>query len=274
MSRRLFCEINPLFYQISLRKEIIRRHLKNRFGSKVFASKKSTEKLEHCIYEHNSYMIKKGKDIDPTLQYNKAINIDLASKGINGVLVYPGETFSMWKLVGPVTTRRGFKKGRVIVNDTLVAGTGGGLCNLANTISVGVLHTPLDIVEEHRHSDALAPDPGKRTPLSAGTSVSYNTLDFQFENNTDQVFQFLTWCKDDYSYLEIRSDKPIPFKYEIEEEDHHFAKEGDKYYRNSKIYRITKDKATNKVLSKELYLDNHSIVMFDHALIPKDQIKN
>lgn len=190
-------------------------------------------------------------------------------------MVKPGEVFSMWKLVGPTSEKRGYKKGRTIVNDKLVPGTGGGLCNLANTLSVAVLHTPLDIVEEHRHSDALAPDPGwKRTPLSAGTSVVYNTQDFRFKNNTDQHFQVLTWCENDNSYIEIRSDKPIKFTYEIEEEDHHFAKKGNKYYRNSKIYRITKDKDSGKVLSRDLYLDNHSDVMFDPKLIPEELIRS
>lgn len=45
---------------------------------------------------------------------NKAINIDLACKKINGVLIHPGEVFSFWLLVGKTTKKKGYKDGRVI----------------------------------------------------------------------------------------------------------------------------------------------------------------
>jgi vancomycin resistance protein VanW len=39
------------------------------------------------------------------------------------------------------------------------------------------------------------------------------------------------------------------------------------------VYKITIDKKTNKEEKKELILDNHSKVMYDYKLIPKDQIR-
>ena len=45
------------------------------------------------------------------------------------------------------------------------------------------------------------------------------------------------------------------------------------FYRNSKVYRIKTDKETGKDIKKELILDNHSRVMYDYDLIPKDQIR-
>ena len=68
-------------------------------------------------------------------QQNKADNIRLACSKMNGIVVRPGETFSFWKLVGKTSRRNGFAEGRVIINGRLVAGVGGGLCNLANTIN-------------------------------------------------------------------------------------------------------------------------------------------
>lgn len=55
------------------------------------------------------------------------------------------------------------------------------------------------------------------------------------------------------------------------EEGHYFQQEGDKYYRVSKIYKETLDGDT--VVAKELVLDNHSEVMYDYGLIPKEQIR-
>ena len=45
------------------------------------------------------------------------------------------------------------------------------------------------------------------------------------------------------------------------------------FYRISKIYKVTKDKATGKVVDKVLVRDNHSEVMFDYDLIPKELIR-
>jgi len=50
-------------------------------------------------------------------------------------------------------------------------------------------------------------------------------------------------------------------------------KEKDKYYRISKMYREISDSSTNDILEKELVLNNHSEVMYDYTLIPKEQIK-
>ena len=131
----------------------------------------------------------------------------------------------------------------------------------------------MTVTEFHNHSDALAPDHGKRIPFSTGTSVSYNNVDYRFRNDTDQDVQLLLWCQDRKLYGELRSEREYPWRYDLVEEDHHFRKEGEKYYRVSRIYRRTLDRKTGEVLKKELVLDNHSEVMFDHSLIPEDQIR-
>lgn len=268
-----FCDIGPVCYAISKQKEICKRNVKDLKEKVNFSTRVIDEKLPVVAAEYSSTVIKKGKGIDPVLQENKAVNITLASAKMNKMVIHPGEVFSYWKTIGNVSKKDGYKEGRVIRNGKIIAGTGGGLCNLANTINVLVLHTPLEIVEFHTHSDALAPDEGKRVPFANGTSVSYNYIDYRFKNNTDQDVQLLLWCEDGKLCGELRCEKEFPFRYEIVEEDHHFSKEGDDYYRVSKIYRNTIDKATDEIVNKELIWDNHSLVMFDHDQIPKELIR-
>lgn len=270
---KLFCDINPTCYAISLQKEICKRHIKNLLSKEKFAKDRSNEKLPVVISSHSSNIIKRAKGVDLTTQKNKEINIILACKKLNGIVIHPGEVFSFWKLVGKVTKKKGYKEGRVIEKNKLVTGIGGGLCNLANTINLIALKSPMDVIEFHKHSDALAPDEGKRVPLSAGTSINYNYLDYRFKNNTDQDVQLFVWCEDEVLYAELRSEKDIPLRYEIVEEDHHFKKEGEKFYRNSKIYRESYDKSSGNLMDKKLIWDNHSKVMFDYDLIPKELIK-
>ena len=217
-------------------------------------------------------MIKRAPGVNLTHQLNKAVNIGLAAEKINGLIIRPGEVFSFWKTVGSPSAKNGYKEGRIIENEKLTVGIGGGLCNLGHTINLLVLHSPLEITEFHQHSDALAPDEGKRVPFNAGTSVCYNYIDYRFKNTTDQNIQLNVWCDGEILNAELRSELPFPDSYELIEENHHFKKEGTKFYRNSKIYRNVKDRNSGKVTAKELILDNHSEVMFDYDLIPKDLI--
>ena len=268
-----FCDINPFFWTISTYKGIIIRNIKDFFSKVKFAKVKQSSKLANLVYEYSSTLIKKGKGIDPRTQENKAVNIKLASSKITGIIIKPGETFSFWRTIGTVNKRKGYKEGRVIRQDKLVTGTGGGLCNLANTINNLILHSPLQIVEFHKHSDALASDIGHRVPMANGTSVSYNYIDYRFKNNTNQNIQIILWCDDEKLYGELRSEQEFPYSYDLVEEDHHFEKESNKYYRVSKIYKNTIKKATGEIINKELIWDNHSLVMFDYNLIPKEELK-
>ncbi len=270
---KLFCDINPTCYAISLRKEICKRHIKNFFSKERIAKTRQEEKLPNVVASYSCNLIKRGPGIDLTHQENKATNIKIACSKMNGMIIHPGEVFSFWLTVGKTTKKKGYKEGRVIEGNKLKAGIGGGLCNLGNTIHRLVLHSPLKVTEFHKHSDALGPDEGKRIPFSAGTSVSYNNVDYRFCNTTDQDVQLLVWCQDEQLHAELRSVEEFPWSYELVEEDHHFRKEGEKYYRVSKIYREITERATGQIVDKELILNNHSEVMYDYDLIPKEQIK-
>lgn len=270
----LFCDISPMCYRISESKETIKRHIYNLTHRENYLKKKSTRPLKNLIYSYESGLIKRGKGIAPETQYNKAANIAVAGEKINGALIRPGEVFSFWKLVGPTTEKRGYKKGRVIERGSLITGIGGGLCNLGNVLHVLALHSPLEVTEVHYHSDALAADHGERVPMSSGTSVNYNSIDLRFKNNTDQTFQILVSVRDEKLFAELRSDRDLPFSYAITEEDHHFRRENDKYFRVSRIYRDTIDKQSDKVVNHKLIRDNHSEVMFDHSLIPQELIRD
>ena len=82
------------------------------------------------------------------------------------------------------------------------------------------------------------------------------------------------WCENGRLCGELRSRTEFPYSYELVEEDHHFRKEGDSYYRVSKIYRQVTEKATGNIIAKELIWDNHSLVMFDPELIPGELLRD
>ncbi|WP_295592824.1 VanW family protein [uncultured Streptococcus sp.] len=269
----LFCEISPTTYKISLKKEILKRHIQNFKQGKKFSKTRKESLLPNVVSSHSIKLIKRGPGIDINLQKGKATNIQIAAQTLNHIIIKPGEEFSFWSLVGNTTKRKGYQEGRVIFNEEVVPGIGGGLCNLANLLHLLIVHSPMEITEFHAHSDALDPDKGERKPFANGTSVQYNNQDYRFKNNTEQVMQLRTWVDNEILFGELRSESQFPFTFQIIEENHHFKKEGDHYYRNSMIYREKLDRKTEEILGKELILKNHSMVMYDPNLIPKEMIR-
>ena len=137
-----------------------------------------------------------------------------------------------------------------------------------------VLNSPLEVTELHHHTDALFPDERRRVPFGTGTSVSFNYIDYRFRNPTEQCVQILVWCENGELCGELRSERAFPHRYKLIEENHHFRKEGEKYFRISQVYRLVIDRASGEEVRKELILDNHSEVMYDYSLIPEEQIRN
>ena len=274
MGRKLFCDISPTTYKISVKKEIMLRHIKNIISKEKIAKTHSNKELPNIVKSHSSILIRKLAGVDLRLQENKVTNIMLACNKINGIIIHPGETFSYWSTVGPARKKDGYKEGLVIGRNGMTSGYGGGLCQMANMIHWLVLNSPLEVTELHHHSDTLFPDERRRVPFGTGTSVCYNNVDYRFKNNTDQDVQILVWCENGELCGELRSEREYPCRYKLVEENHHFKKEGDKYFRISQVYRIVIDGLTNEELYRELILDNHSAVMYDYALIPKDQIRD
>lgn len=273
MGRKLFCDLGPWAYKISVKKEILKRHIKNQLSDVKIAKDKSDTPLPYLLKEHSSLLIRRLHGVDLTLQENKVGNIRLVCEKINGLIIHPGETFSFWLTVGKPSERKGYKEGLFIVRGKVESGIGGGLCQMGNLIHYMVLNSPLEVTELHHHSDALFPDEKRRVPFGTGTSVSYNYIDYRFQNTTEGDVQLLTWIEEGELHGELRSTLDVPYRYELTEENHHFKEENGEYYRISQVYKLTIGKLTDKVIKKELILNNHSKVMYDYALIPKEQIR-
>lgn len=272
--RKLFCEYGKLAYKISLFKETKKKDFIDLKNGKKFAKNKNKDNFEYIWKGDTKLLLRKLHGVDMQLQKNKVKNLQLASLKIDGIIVNPGEEFSFWNLVGNATKRKGYLEGLVISNHQMKKGIGGGLCQMANMIHWLVLHTPLEVTELHHHSDALFPDEKRRVPFGTGTSISYKALDYRFKNTTEYPIQIRVWLDNTFLYGEIRSTVPLNEKYKIVEEDNHYAKdENGIFYRNSKVYRIIIDKKTNQEIRKELILNNHSQVMYDYDLIPKEEIR-
>ena len=264
MPRKLFCEISPFTYRLSMEKEILKRHLKDFVHKIRFARERTTDNLPVVIYRHNSLIRRRLGNVNMQLQENKATNLALAVKNIDGLLIRPGETFSVWKQIGRTTERKGYKEGLVIAKGAPGQGIGGGLCQLSNLIHWMVLHSDLTIAEHHHH-DALDlfPDYGRQIPFGTGTSISYNYIDYRVRNDTSNTYQLRLWVDGEYLRGELRAVDPQPHTFHIHAENEYFSREGDVIYRNGQVFRDTIDATTGNVIESQLIRTNHARVMYE-----------
>lgn len=245
-----------------------RRHIVWLFGGIKFA-KKTSDLLNYEHFSHKTPLLRQLKNVDMYLQYNKIINLKIAVPKLKGVTIYPGETFSYWKLIGKPTKLKGYKKGMVLRNGSFYPGTGGGLCQLSNLIYWITIHTPLTVVERHRHSYDVFPDSKRTQPFGSGATCFYNYCDLMIVNNTNQIFQLSVDVTDKYLVGAWKSNLPADYRYEIYEKDHLIQSElliG--YSRHNIIFRKKYD-LNNNLISDEFVVENHAIMMYEPLISTK-----
>ena len=264
MKRKLFCEISPLTYRISMEKEILKRKIRDVVRRCRFATERTESSLPVLVYRHKSLIRRRLGNVDMQLQENKATNLSLAITHIDGLVIHPGETFSIWKLIGRTSERRGFKEGLTIEKGRPAQGIGGGLCQLSNLIHWMVLHSELTITEHHHHDGIdLFPDFGRQIPFGTGTSISYNYIDYRVKNTTTNTYQLRLWVDDKYLCGELRATEPQTHSFHIHAENEFFSREDGVIYRNGQVFRDVIDRNTGSRIDSQLIRTNHARIMYD-----------
>ena len=241
---------------------IVKRWLKWQFGRQVFAKTNNAKVCDALVMQHRSFLLRPLKDVEMYLQHNKTENLRLAIANINGVVIQPNETFSLWRMVGNPTAAKGYKEGLVLENGKIGKGIGGGLCQLGNLLYWITLHSPLTITERWRHSYDVFPDINRSIPFGCGATLSYNYVDFQFENKTNLTFQLHLGLDDEYLNGLLCANENLPETYEIVETAHHFqAQNWGGYTRHNRIVKRIKNTKT-KEITEEFVIENHAVVMY------------
>ena len=250
---------------------ILKRKISWYFSSTNYAKVDPKQECKHTLIEHKSTLLRKLKDVDMRLQYNKITNLKLAIRPINGVVIKPGETFSIWKMVGRPSARKGYKSGMMIHNGKVSEGIGGGLCQLGNLIYWMALHTPLTVTERWRHSFDVFPDVNRTVPFACGATLAYNYIDLQLKNETDKTFQINLWLDDEFLHGNIRCNQEIGLQYEVYESDHQIVHQNwGGYTRHNRIWRKVTDIQTGET-TDELISENNAIMMYNPLLeMPKE----
>ncbi|MEI5909574.1 VanW family protein [Bacillus spongiae] len=233
---------------------------------KKYSQSFSKELLPHQAIQHRTSLYRKLKDVDMWYQENKVQNLSIAVKQLNKIVIKPGETFSYWKLIGNPNKYKGYVNGMVLFYGRFKPGIGGGLCQLSNLLYWITLHTPLTVVERHRHSYDVFPDSNRTQPFGSGATCEYNYLDLQISNNTNQTFQLHVYLTDSHLVGEWRTEHPLLSTYEVYEKDHRMTHEHwGGYVRHNTIFRRVYNRA-GKQIDDEYITENHALMMYEPLL--------
>lgn len=239
-----------------------KRYLEWAVGRVKVTKTKQEEPLAYSVFRHQTPLIRPLKDVDMWLQQNKIINLRIAVRQVDGIILQPGETFSYWRLIGKPTRRKGYTEGMVLFYGGFKPGVGGGLCQLSNLIYWMTLHTPLIVTERHRHSYDVFPDAGRTQPFGSGATCSYNYLDLQIYNPTDHPYQLMVDLTLDHLVGEWRSVNEPVHRYEIYEQEHRMTQEPwGGYVRHNRICRKTYT-LDEELVADEQITENHALMMY------------
>ena len=202
--------------------------------------------------------------------YGRRYNIWKMSTVVNGVVLQPGESWSINEAAGPRTTANGWEDAAGIKNGTYVDEPGGGICQVSSTLYNALLKAEVEITDRSHHSWPLSyVDPGLDATISTGAP------DFQFKNNYEYPITIIatTDAKNartvkvsvygppmDYTVkMEskvVLNEEPGPAATVYSSEMKPGTSEWTKPRHNkikAEIYKIKIDKETGKEISRELY---------------------
>lgn len=229
---------------------------------KHFAKEYNETPLPYKYTSHSTILLRKLKDVDMYLQENKIINLKIAVKKINGITIKPGEVFSYWYLIGKPSARKGYVDGMVLNNGGFEPATGDGLCQLSNLIFWMTIHTPLTVIERHRHGYDVFPDSNRTQPFGSGATCFYPHGDLMILNNTQDTYQIMVKVGKKNLEGEIRVSSKPEYKFEIKEENHRMVCEfWGGYTRHNEIYQLVYDMEDN-FLEKNLVVKNSAVMMY------------
>ena len=131
-------------------------------------------------------------------------NITTAAKQFHGLLVAPGETFSMAKYLGNISLDNGYAEALIIYGDQTIQGVGGGVCQVSTTLFRAAFFSGFPIVERHAHAyrvyyyEYVAGPRIDENLAGLDATVYVPVVDFKFKNDTPYWLLMETYVNPTY----------------------------------------------------------------------------
>lgn len=111
---------------------------------------------------------------------NRKHNISVGAEKLNGVLIAPGEEFSVIQTLGEISGGTGYKPELVIKPEGTIPEFGGGLCQVSTTLFRAAIYAGLPITERKAHKYVVS----YYKPTGMDATIYIPHPDLRFQNNT------------------------------------------------------------------------------------------
>lgn len=118
---------------------------------------------------------------------DSGVNIKRAAGAIDGIVVAPGETFSLNGATNPRTAANGYIEAGIILNGRPDSGVGGGVSQVATTLFNAAYFAGMELVEHQEHSYYIS-----RYPAGREATVYGDAIDVKFRNDGPTPVQIQT----------------------------------------------------------------------------------
>lgn len=219
---------------------------------------------ENCVLR-NSYTT-----TFKTSKEGRRYNVWKMGTVVNGIVVQPGETWSINDAAGPRTNENGWKNAAGIANGAYVDEPGGGICQTSSTLYIALIKSEVEITDRSHHSWPL-----EYVPAGLDATISTGSPDFKFTNNFDTPITVLVKCDgEDERYITVEvygppmdynvrfeteivgDEEPGPAETVIDEDMKPGTSEWTKPRHNKitvDVYKIIEDKETQEIISREKF---------------------
>ena len=107
-------------------------------------------------------------------------NVRTGAEKLNGIVLYPGDTRSVYEAVSPFDAENGYALAPSYENGTTVDSYGGGICQVSTTLYNAVMRAELEIVTRSAHSMIVT-----YVEPSMDAAIAGTFKDLQFKNNQE-----------------------------------------------------------------------------------------
>lgn len=128
-------------------------------------------------------------------------NLVTGAKNLNGILIKPGETFSLIEAFGPIDAAHGYVSSGVVVNGFESEAMGGGLSQISTTMFNAAFEAGMEDITHTPHSRYFS-----RYPEGREATLYLPNLDMKWRNNTPHGVLIRAWI-DDEAHVELWSTK-------------------------------------------------------------------
>jgi vancomycin resistance protein YoaR len=111
---------------------------------------------------------------------NRRHNIKVGADSLNGLLIKPGEEFSLLKALGEIDGKHGYLPELVIKENKTIPEFGGGLCQVGTTIFRATFNSGLPVTQRRNHSYRVV----YYEPAGTDATIYDPAPDYRFVNDT------------------------------------------------------------------------------------------